>query len=203
MSQLGGTVYSSGGSSSSIWSPAVTENGGGFPGDHQRLAWTSTASQQQCYQNYSSYYTNMDYLSPTPHQLNVVVNGTLNIITYSIFHRFIIILIFQICMLSLHERFIEKLLQDGSGSGLDNTWSKTRDESASSWFYNSAGWGERKWSKFIGLSINSYAVRCYSVTYHRCAVDQANFEKPQRAAGQHIIDNTIAIIFIRNLIYLT
>ncbi|XP_043279628.1 homeobox protein OTX2-A-like isoform X1 [Venturia canescens] len=102
---LGGTVYSSGGSSSSIWSPAVTENGGGFPGDHQRLAWTTSASQQQCYQNYSSYYTNMDYLSPAPHQLNVV---------------------------------------DGSGSGLDNTWSKTRDESASSWFYNSAGWGERK-----------------------------------------------------------
>ncbi|XP_046484572.1 homeobox protein OTX2 isoform X2 [Neodiprion pinetum] len=102
--QLGGTVYSSGGSSSSIWSPAVTEGGGGFPGDHQRLAWTTTASQQQCYQNYSSYYTNMDYLSPAPHQLNV----------------------------------------DGGGSGLDTTWSKTRDESASSWFYNSAGWGDRK-----------------------------------------------------------
>lgn len=66
-------MYSSGGSSSSIWSPAVTEGGGGFPGDHQRLAWTTTASQQQCYQNYSSYYTNMDYLSPAPHQLNVVV----------------------------------------------------------------------------------------------------------------------------------
>lgn len=72
--QLGGTVYSSSGSSSSIWSPAVTESGGGFPGDHQRLAWTTTASQQQCYQNYSSYYTNMDYLSPATHQLNVVVS---------------------------------------------------------------------------------------------------------------------------------
>lgn len=72
--QLGGTVYSSGGGSSSIWSPAVTESGGGgFPSDHQRLAWTTTASQQQCYQNYSSYYTNMDYLSPASHQLNVVV----------------------------------------------------------------------------------------------------------------------------------
>ncbi|KAF3428718.1 hypothetical protein E2986_06479 [Frieseomelitta varia] len=103
--QLGGTVYSSGGSSSSIWSPAVTESGGAFPGDHQRLAWTTTTSQQQCYQNYSSYYTNMDYLSPATHQLNVV---------------------------------------DGGGSSLDNTWSKTRDESASSWFYNSAGWGDRK-----------------------------------------------------------
>ncbi|XP_076668578.1 homeotic protein ocelliless isoform X1 [Andrena cerasifolii] len=102
---LGGTVYSSSGSSSSIWSPAVTESGGGFPGDHQRLAWTTTASQQQCYQNYSSYYTNMDYLSPATHQLNVV---------------------------------------DGGGSGLDNTWSKTRDESVSSWFYNSAGWADRK-----------------------------------------------------------
>lgn len=67
-------MYSSGGSSSSIWSPAVTESGGGFPGDHQRLAWTTTASQQQCYQNYSSYYTNMDYLSPATHQLNVVVS---------------------------------------------------------------------------------------------------------------------------------
>lgn len=42
--------------------------------DHQRLAWTTTTSQQQCYQNYSSYYTNMDYLSPTTHQLNVVVS---------------------------------------------------------------------------------------------------------------------------------
>ncbi|XP_066587577.1 homeobox protein OTX2-like [Prorops nasuta] len=103
---LGGTVYSSGGSSSSIWSPAVTESGGGFLGDHQRLGWTTTASQQQCYQNYSSYYTsNMDYLSPASHQLNVV---------------------------------------DGGGGGLDNSWSKTRDESASSWFYNSAGWGDRK-----------------------------------------------------------
>ncbi|XP_044007124.1 homeobox protein otx5-like isoform X2 [Aphidius gifuensis] len=102
-SQLGGTVYSSGGSSSSIWSPATTENGGTFPGDHQRLAWTTSASQQQCYQNYSSYYSNMDYLSPAPHQLN----------------------------------------DSGAGS-LDNTWSKTRDENASSWFYNSAGWGERK-----------------------------------------------------------
>jgi len=72
--QLGGTVYGGGGGGSgSIWSPAVTESGGGFPGDHQRLAWTTTASQQQCYQNYSSYYTNMDYLSPAPHQLNVVV----------------------------------------------------------------------------------------------------------------------------------
>jgi homeobox protein OTX2 len=71
--QLGGTVYGGGGGSGSIWSPAVTESGGGFPGDHQRLAWTTTASQQQCYQNYSSYYTNMDYLSPAPHQLNVVV----------------------------------------------------------------------------------------------------------------------------------
>ncbi|XP_047360039.1 homeobox protein OTX2-B-like isoform X2 [Vespa velutina] len=69
---LSGTVYSSGGSSSSIWSPAVTENGG-FTGDHQRLAWTTTASQQQCYQNYSSYYTNMEYLSPASHQLNVVI----------------------------------------------------------------------------------------------------------------------------------
>ncbi|XP_063995911.1 homeobox protein OTX2-like isoform X1 [Diachasmimorpha longicaudata] len=102
---LGGTVYSSGGSSSSIWSPAITENGGTFPGDHQRLAWTTTASQQQCYQNYSSYYSNMEYLSPAPHQLNVV--------------------------------------DTGAGS-LDNTWSKTRDENTSSWFYNSAGWGERK-----------------------------------------------------------
>ncbi|XP_074094972.1 homeotic protein ocelliless isoform X1 [Cotesia typhae] len=101
---LGGTVYSSGGSSSSIWSPAITESGG-FPGDHQRLAWTTTASQQPCYQNYSSYYSNMDYLSPAPHQLNVVDTGAGN---------------------------------------LDNTWSKTRDETASSWFYNSAGWGERK-----------------------------------------------------------
>lgn len=71
--QLGGTVYSSGSGSSSIWSPAVTESGG-FPGDHQRLAWTTTASQQQCYQNYTSYYTNMDYLSPPSHQLNVVVS---------------------------------------------------------------------------------------------------------------------------------
>lgn len=70
-------MYSSGGSSSSIWSPAVTENGGGFPGDHQRLAWTTTTSQQQCYQNYSSYYTNMDYLSPATHQLNVVVSMAL------------------------------------------------------------------------------------------------------------------------------
>lgn len=35
-------------------------------------------------------------------------------------------------------------LQDGGGSGLDNTWSKTRDESVSSWFYNSAGWADRK-----------------------------------------------------------
>ncbi|XP_034939148.1 homeobox protein OTX2-like isoform X1 [Chelonus insularis] len=102
---LGGTVYSSGGSSSSIWSPAITESSGSFPGDHQRLAWTTTASQQQCYQNYSSYYSNMDYLSPASHQLNVV--------------------------------------DSGAGS-LDNTWSKTRDENASSWFYNSAGWGERK-----------------------------------------------------------
>lgn len=51
----------------------MTESGAGFPGDHQRLAWTTTASQQQCYQNYSSYYTNMDYLSPASHQLNVVV----------------------------------------------------------------------------------------------------------------------------------
>lgn len=67
-------MYSSGGSSSSIWSPAVTESGGGFPSDHQRLAWTTTTSQQQCYQNYSSYYTNMDYLSPATHQLNVVVS---------------------------------------------------------------------------------------------------------------------------------
>ncbi|XP_078051498.1 uncharacterized protein LOC144477638, partial [Augochlora pura] len=102
---LGGTVYSSsGGSSSSIWSPVAAENGGGFPGDHQRLAWTTNTTQQQCYQNYSSYYTNMDYLSPSTHQLNVV---------------------------------------EGGGSGLDNTWSKTRDESASSWYYNS-GWGDRK-----------------------------------------------------------
>ncbi|XP_012531569.1 homeobox protein otx5-B isoform X1 [Monomorium pharaonis] len=101
---LGGTVYSSGGGSSSIWSPAVTESGGAFPGDHQRLTWTTTPSQQQCYQNYSSYYTNMDYLSPASHQLNV----------------------------------------DNGGSGLDNSWSKTRDEGTSSWFYNSAGWGERK-----------------------------------------------------------
>ncbi|KYN35177.1 Tyrosine-protein kinase-like 7 [Trachymyrmex septentrionalis] len=68
---LGGTVYSSGGGSSSIWSPAVTESGGAFPGDHQRLTWTTTSSQQQCYQNYSSYYTNMDYLTPASHQLNV------------------------------------------------------------------------------------------------------------------------------------
>jgi len=67
-----GTVYSSGGGSGSIWSPAVTESGGAFPGDHQRLTWTTTPSQQQCYQNYSSYYTNMDYLSPASHQLNVV-----------------------------------------------------------------------------------------------------------------------------------
>ncbi|KAK0077813.1 hypothetical protein PV325_003418 [Microctonus aethiopoides] len=102
---LGGTIYSSGGSSSSIWSPAITESNSTFPGDHQRLAWTTTASQQQCYQNYSSYYSNMDYLSPAPHQLNVVDTGA---------------------------------------GGLDNTWSKTRDENASSWFYNSAGWGERK-----------------------------------------------------------
>ncbi|RLU25915.1 hypothetical protein DMN91_002077 [Ooceraea biroi] len=102
---LGSTVYGSGGGSGSIWSPAVTESGGGFPGDHQRLAWTTTASQQQCYQNYSSYYTNMDYLSPASHQLNVV---------------------------------------DSGGSGLDNSWSKTRDEGTSSWFYNSAGWGDRK-----------------------------------------------------------
>ncbi|KAL6443076.1 hypothetical protein ACFW04_002800 [Cataglyphis niger] len=102
---LGGTVYSSGGGSSSIWSPAVTESGGGFPSDHQRLAWTTNASQQQCYQNYSSYYTNMDYLSPASHQLNVV---------------------------------------DSGGSSLDNSWSKTRDEGTSSWFYNSAGWGDRK-----------------------------------------------------------
>jgi len=34
--------------------------------------------------------------------------------------------------------------QDSGGSGLDNSWSKTRDEGTSSWFYNSAGWGERK-----------------------------------------------------------
>ncbi|XP_020293867.1 homeobox protein otx5-B-like isoform X1 [Pseudomyrmex gracilis] len=100
---LGGSVYSSGGSSS-IWSPAVTESGGGFPSDHQRLAWTTTASQQQCYQNYSSYYSNMEYLSPTS-QLNVV---------------------------------------DGGSSGLDNSWSKPRDEGSSSWFYSSAGWGDRK-----------------------------------------------------------
>lgn len=84
--QLGGTVYSSGGGSSSIWSPAVTESGGGFPGDHQRLAWTTTASQQQCYQNYSSYYTNMDYLSPASHQLNVVVG--IKRISISIFVSF-------------------------------------------------------------------------------------------------------------------
>lgn len=51
----------------------MTESGGGVPGDHQRLAWTTTTSQQQCYQNYSSYYTNMDYLSPAMHQLNIVV----------------------------------------------------------------------------------------------------------------------------------
>lgn len=79
---MGGTVYSSGGSSSSIWSPATTENGGTFPGDHQRLAWTTSASQQQCYQNYSSYYSNMDYLSPAPHQLNVVVSFILLIFFY-------------------------------------------------------------------------------------------------------------------------
>ncbi|XP_023246808.1 homeobox protein OTX2-like [Copidosoma floridanum] len=113
---LGGTVYSSGGSSSSIWSPAVTEsgaagaNGGGpisagFNAEHQRLAaWATTSSQQQCYQNYTSYYSNMDYLSPSGHQLNVVSVGA---------------------------------------NGLDNAWPRTRDESAS-WFYNSAGWGERK-----------------------------------------------------------
>lgn len=74
--QLGGTVYSSGGSSSSIWSPAVTEGSGGFPSDHQRLAWTTTTTQQQCYQNYTSYYTNMDYLSPSTHQLNIMVWGS-------------------------------------------------------------------------------------------------------------------------------
>ncbi|XP_053989692.1 homeobox protein OTX2-like isoform X2 [Hylaeus anthracinus] len=103
---LGGTVYSSGGSNSSIWSPAVTESGGGFPGDHQRLvsSWTTTTSQQQCYQNYP-YYTNMDYLSPAAHQLNAV---------------------------------------DGGSSALDNTWSKTRDENTSAWYFNSAGWVDRK-----------------------------------------------------------
>ncbi|XP_033223840.1 homeobox protein OTX2-A-like isoform X2 [Belonocnema kinseyi] len=102
---LGGTVYSSGGSSSSIWSPAITEGSSGFPNDHQRLAWTTTTTQQQCYQNYTSYYTNMDYLSPATHQLNIM---------------------------------------DAGSNNLDTTWNKTRDESASSWFYNSAGWGDRK-----------------------------------------------------------
>ncbi|CAB0033939.1 unnamed protein product [Trichogramma brassicae] len=47
---LGGTVYSSGGSSNSIWSPAVTESGGGacFPSsDHQRLsAWATPAPRR-------------------------------------------------------------------------------------------------------------------------------------------------------------
>ena len=31
----------------------------------------------------------------------------------------------------------------GGHNGLDNSWSRARDEGAS-WFYNSSGWGERK-----------------------------------------------------------
>lgn len=95
--QLGGTIYSSGGSSSSIWSPAITESNSTFPGDHQRLAWTTTASQQQCYQNYSSYYSNMDYLSPAPHQLNVVVSNELLLkIIFHIMNYFFITIIYYV-----------------------------------------------------------------------------------------------------------
>lgn len=79
----------------------------------------------------------MDYLSPAPHQLNVVVSVDFNFehIYHSHFFVFIEIAVYIP---------IFKLLQDTGAGSLDNTWSKTRDESASSWFYNSAGWGERK-----------------------------------------------------------